>query len=49
MNKNIKYRIVCPICNKGFDSREGQKLNERIICSNCYKNNVRYLTLNNYQ
>lgn len=45
MNKDIKYRIVCPICNKGFDGREGLKLNERVVCQDCYKDHIRYITL----
>jgi formylmethanofuran dehydrogenase subunit E len=48
MNKNIRYRIVCPLCNKGFDGRKGLKLSERVVCPNCYKNNIRFLMLNNY-
>lgn len=45
----MKYRAVCPICNKGFDIRtEGNNLDGQIICNNCFEKHVRFRTIEDY-
>lgn len=36
--KELRYRAVCPYCNKGFDTRkEGMRSGDGyIICADCY-------------
>lgn len=37
MNKELKYRAICPICSKAFDSRnEGFLIRGRLHCADCY-------------
>ena len=38
MSKELKYRAVCPYCNKAFDTRkEGfHDYLGRLICASCY-------------
>ena len=33
--KEMKYRAICPVCNKSFDSRNGYLLNGKLICHEC--------------
>ena len=43
MSKEMKYRAVCPLCNKGFDTRnEGFLYWGHLICANCYHEMDRY-------
>lgn len=38
MSKSVlKYRAVCPYCNKGFDSRTGALFWGQLICPKCEK------------
>lgn len=49
-NKELKYRAVCPHCNKGFDTRyEGFNHYGRIICADCYHKMSRYNEMNDYR
>jgi hypothetical protein len=47
-DKTLKYRIVCPYSNKGFDSRSGRLYIGQVICNDCY-NKIPYATLNDYK
>lgn len=31
----LKYRVICPVCSKPFDSRVGYLLNGRLVCPEC--------------
>lgn len=31
----MKYRAICPVCNKSFDSRNGYLLNGKLVCHEC--------------
>ena len=42
MNKDLRYRAICPICKKPFDSRYGNIINGKVICSICYMKNTHY-------
>lgn len=35
----LKYRAICPLCGKAFDSREGEVLDGKLVCPNCFKDN----------
>ncbi len=49
-NKDLKYRAVCPHCNKGFDTRhEGFNYWGRIVCADCYQKMAMYNELNDYR
>lgn len=41
MGKELRYRIVCPLCGKGFDSRTGTRMEGKwhgiVICPDCLK------------
>lgn len=38
MSKDLKYRAVCPLCGKPFDSRDGKRaLDGKVICGECYE------------
>lgn len=37
MSKELKYRAICFICNKPFDSRKGFLYFGHLICTNCSK------------
>lgn len=37
MSKLMKYRAVCPLCNKGFDSRTGELYRGQLVCPDCHK------------
>lgn len=49
-DKTLRYRIICPICGKVLDVREGKKdlPTGQIICEWCYKNMTRYKLLDEY-
>lgn len=36
-NKELKYRAICPLCDKPFDMREGKLLflDNRLYCKDC--------------
>ena len=37
MDKDLKYRAVCPICGKSFDSRDGKcSPDGKVVCQECY-------------
>ena len=36
MSNTLKYRIICPECNKAFDSRTAHNFNGYCICPECY-------------
>ena len=41
MSKELKYRAVCPYCNKAFDTRkEGFLYLGVLICADCHNNMV---------
>ena len=35
----LKYRAICPLCGKAFDSREGELLDGKLVCPDCCKDN----------
>lgn len=38
MNKDLKYRAICPLCGKAFDSREGKIAPDgKVVCGECYE------------
>lgn len=38
MNKDLKYRAVCPLCGNTFDSRDGKLSPDgKVVCYECYK------------
>lgn len=37
MDKDLKYRAVCPLCGKSFDSRDGKfSPDGKLVCQECY-------------
>lgn len=45
---NLNYRIICPICNRVFNSKFGNLLDGKIVCPICftkYNNYNEYLPL----
>lgn len=36
MNKDLKYRALCPLCGKVFDSRYGKLADGKVVCQECY-------------
>ena len=36
MSKELKYRAICPRCNKAFDSREGKVHAGELVCPECH-------------
>ena len=37
MDKDLKYRAVCPLCGKSFDSRDGKfSPDGKVVCQECY-------------
>jgi len=50
MSKSVlKYRAVCPCCNKGFDSRTGVLFWGQLICPECEKEKIKYNQSNDYR
>lgn len=38
MNKDLKYRAICPLCGKLFDSRNGKLSPDgKVVCQECYE------------
>lgn len=38
MSKDLKYRAICPLCGKAFDSREGKIAPDgKVVCGECYE------------
>lgn len=37
MNKNLKYRVICPLCNRAFNSKFGKLVGEKLVCPLCSK------------
>lgn len=38
MSKDLKYRAVCPLCGKPFDSRDGKLIPDgKVVCGECYE------------
>lgn len=51
MDKYIKYKAICPICGKPFDSIYGFHIEEKLLCPICYAKrmqNDEYLPLDDY-
>lgn len=46
MNKELKYRAICPFCNKAFDMREGKvhPTTGQLVCEVCYKERTKFAT-----
>lgn len=44
--KDLKYRAICPLCGKAFDSREGELLDESLVCPDCFKDYRHYTIWN---
>lgn len=45
MDEYLKYRIICPVCGKAFDSREGKLApNGKVMCHECYEHFVKTYT-----
>lgn len=44
----LKYRAICPLCGKAFDSREGELLDGKLVCPDCFKDYGQYATLSVY-
>ena len=37
MDKELKYRVICPLCSKSFDSRDGKLSPDgKVVCQECY-------------
>ena len=37
MDKDLKYRAICPLCGKSFDSRDGKLSPDgKVVCQECY-------------
>ena len=37
MDKDLKYRVICPLCGKSFDSRDGKfSPDGKVVCQECY-------------
>lgn len=47
-NKELKYRVICHVCNKPFDVRNGKNYYGHIICEDCY-NKIPFKTLDDYK
>lgn len=49
MSKDLKYRAICPVCGKGFDTRYEGFLDggKRLICADCY-HKIPFATLKDY-
>lgn len=39
----MKYRVICPQCNKAFDSRQGILLDGKLVCPDCGQDNHGYV------
>lgn len=38
MDKDLKYRVICPLCGKSFDSRDGKLSPDgKVVCHECYE------------
>lgn len=38
MSKKLKYRVICPLCGKSFDSRDGHLSPDgKVVCRECYE------------
>ena len=37
MDKDLKYRAICPLCGKAFDSRYGKFADGKVVCQECYE------------
>lgn len=38
MDKDLKYRAICPLCGKSFDSRDGKLSPDgKVVCHECYE------------
>lgn len=38
MDKELKYRVICPLCGKSFDSRDGKLSPDgKVVCHECYE------------
>lgn len=38
MDKDLKYRAICPLCEKPFDSRDGKLSPDgKVVCQECYE------------
>lgn len=48
-NKELKYRAVCPHCNKGFDTRKGVLYWGVLVCPDCEKKMRHYNEMNDYR
>ena len=49
-NKDMKYRAVCPECNKGFDTRHpGFLFWGKLLCPECTQKKLHYNELNDYR
>lgn len=45
MNNDLKYRVICSVCGKSFDSREGKLApNGKLMCHECYEHFVKTYT-----
>lgn len=46
--KDLKYRAICPLCGKVFDSREGELLDGKLVCPDCFKDYRQYTIWGGY-
>lgn len=46
--KDLKYRAICPLCGKAFDSRKGKVLDGKLVCPDCFKDHGQYVTWSVY-
>lgn len=47
MSKELKYRAICPHCNKAFDLRnEMFTLSGKVLCADCY-HELQFATIDN--
>ena len=46
--KDLKYRAICPLCGKVFDCREGELLDGKLVCPDCFKDYRQYTIWGGY-
>lgn len=39
---NLKYRTICPICNRVFNSKFGNLLDGKVVCPICFTKHNNY-------
>lgn len=42
MDRDLRYRAICPICNRVFNSKFGELLDGKVVCPICFTKHIRY-------